>query len=120
VTVGNNGVFRGRSGADPCTGLGTPIAANLEERIKPATIHASTIRELSAENAQLRALIARVGMRVSTARRIASPLEASPFDAQLLASHDTPYWVGPCENGIRKEVYLDDHLEPTIVKHVSC
>jgi kumamolisin len=58
VTVGNNGVFRGRSGADPCTGLGTPIAANLEERIQPATIHASTIRELVAENAQLREAIA--------------------------------------------------------------
>jgi kumamolisin len=58
VTVGNNGVFRGRSGADPCTGLGTPIAANLEERIQPATMHASTIRELSAENAQLRANVA--------------------------------------------------------------
>jgi hypothetical protein len=58
VTVGNNGAFRGRSGADPCTGLGTPIAANLEERIQPATIHANTIRELVAENAQLRANVA--------------------------------------------------------------
>jgi kumamolisin len=58
VTHGNNGAFRGRTGADPCTGLGTPIAANLEERLDPATIHAGKMRDLLAENTQLRALIA--------------------------------------------------------------
>ncbi len=35
ITHGNNGAFRGRTGADPCTGLGSPIAASLEERIPP-------------------------------------------------------------------------------------
>jgi hypothetical protein len=63
VTHGNNGAFRGRTGADPCTGLGTPIAANLEERLDPATIHASRIRELIADNAQLRANVAQAQQR---------------------------------------------------------
>jgi hypothetical protein len=58
VTHGDNGAFRGRAGADPCTGLGSPIGEILEERIQPATTHASRIREVMAENAQLRALIA--------------------------------------------------------------
>ena len=68
VTHGNNGAFRGRTGADPCTGLGTPIAANLEERIQPSTIHASTMRGLIAENAQLRAEIAGLQANVSNSR----------------------------------------------------
>jgi hypothetical protein len=55
VKDGNNGAFRGRSGADPCTGLGSPIGESLEERIQPGAIHASTMRELIAENARLRA-----------------------------------------------------------------
>jgi subtilase family serine protease len=67
VTHGNNGAFRGRTGADPCTGLGTPIGASLEERIQPAAIHASRIRDLIAENAQLRATIAGMGLRPSAA-----------------------------------------------------
>ena len=61
ITQGNNGAFRGRTGADPCTGLGSPIAASLEERIQPAAIHASMTRELISENTALRATI--TGMR---------------------------------------------------------
>jgi kumamolisin len=58
ITHGNNGAFRGRTGADPCTGLGSPIGASLEERLDPATIHASRVRDVMAENARLRALVA--------------------------------------------------------------
>jgi hypothetical protein len=60
VIHGDNGAFRARMGADPCTGLGTPIGELLEERIQPAAIHASRVRGLIAENAQLRATIAGV------------------------------------------------------------
>ena len=58
VIHGDNGAFRGRMGADPCTGLGSPLGELLEERIQPAAIHASTMRGLIAENAQLQAQIA--------------------------------------------------------------
>jgi hypothetical protein len=58
VIHGDNGAFRGRMGADPCTGLGSPLGEILEERIKPAAIHASTMRGLISENIQLRTQIA--------------------------------------------------------------
>ena len=54
IIHGDNGAFRGRMGADPCTGLGSPLGEILEERIQPAAIHASRVRGLLAENAQLR------------------------------------------------------------------
>lgn len=57
ITHGNNGAFRGRTGADPCTGLGSPIGASLKERLDPATIHASRVRGLIAENARLGAVL---------------------------------------------------------------
>jgi hypothetical protein len=63
ITEGDNGAYRASSGPDPCTGLGSPIGAALEERIQPATIHASRLAELLAENAQLRATIAGMGLR---------------------------------------------------------
>ena len=58
VIHGDNGAFRARMGADPCTGLGSPIGEILEERIQPAAIQASRVRTLLAENAVLHTLIA--------------------------------------------------------------
>jgi len=55
ITKGGNGAFRASTGPDPCTGLGSPIGERLEERIQPAAMHASRVRMLLAENAQLRA-----------------------------------------------------------------
>jgi kumamolisin len=63
VIHGDYGAFRGRMGADPCTGLGSPLGEILEERIKPAAMHASRVRELLAENAQLRANVAQAQQR---------------------------------------------------------
>jgi hypothetical protein len=63
VIHGDNGAFRGRMGADPCTGLGSPLGEILEERIQPAAMQASTMRGLLAENAQLRAAVA--GVQIS-------------------------------------------------------
>jgi kumamolisin len=78
VTHGNNGAFRGRTGADPCTGLGTPIGESLEERLDPATIHASKMRDLIAENAQLRAAIARI--------QLGTPTEGMQFGSLALVA----------------------------------
>ena len=58
VIHGDNGAFRARMGADPCTGLGSPLEEILEERIQPAAIQASRVRTLLAENAVLHTLIA--------------------------------------------------------------
>jgi kumamolisin len=58
ITHGDNGAFRARTGVDPCTGLGSPLGELLEERIQPAAMHASRVRELIAENARLGAVIA--------------------------------------------------------------
>ena len=63
VIHGDNGAFRARMGADPCTGLGSPLGELLEERIQPAAIHASRMRGLIAENAQLRASAAQAQQR---------------------------------------------------------
>ena len=63
ITHGDNGAFRARTGVDPCTGLGSPIGEILEERIQPAAIHASKMRALLAENAQLRASVAQAQQR---------------------------------------------------------
>jgi Subtilase family len=75
ITRGDNGAFRARTGVDPCTGLGTPIGASLEERLDPATIHASKMRELIAENAQLRATVA--SLQISRRAGVASGIEWS-------------------------------------------
>ena len=58
VIHGDNGAFRGRMGADPCTGLRSPLGEILEERIQPAAIQARRVRALLAENACLHPLIA--------------------------------------------------------------
>jgi hypothetical protein len=76
ITHGSNGAFRGRTGADPCTGLGSPIGASLEERIQPATIHASTMRNLLAENEQLRATVA--SLQIPRRSGLVSGIEKPP------------------------------------------
>ena len=58
VTRGDNGAFRGRSGADPCTGLGSPTRRNPGRADQTGGNPREQMRELIAENAQLRALIA--------------------------------------------------------------
>ena len=56
ITHGNNGVYRASAGPDPCTGLGSPIAASLKGRLNPATLRARRLRTLYMENEQLRAV----------------------------------------------------------------
>jgi subtilase family serine protease len=66
ITQGDNGAFRARTGVDPCTGLGSPLGELLEERIHPAALHASRVRTLLAENAQLWASAAQAQQRPCT------------------------------------------------------
>ena len=56
ITEGNNGAFRAAVGPDPCTGLGSPIGASLEQRLDPVTITPRRVRRLLAENLRLRAI----------------------------------------------------------------
>jgi hypothetical protein len=86
ITHGNNGAFRGRTGADPCTGLGSPIGATLEERIQPATLYASRIRDLIAENAQLRA----AGDERGTIPRSYSHAKSLGFQKSAIGYNDLP------------------------------
>jgi hypothetical protein len=108
VTVGNNGVFRGRSGADPCTGLGTPIAANLEERIQPATMHASTIRELVAENAQLRASVAQTRQGSFAGCQQAVTTRAHPTALLTPRAATPPFVCVPTIGGKFQRMYWSD------------
>jgi subtilase family serine protease len=55
ITEGNNGAYRASAGPDPCTGLGSPIAASLEGRLDPLAVRARRLRTLYIENARLRA-----------------------------------------------------------------
>jgi kumamolisin len=62
ITKGNNGAYRASHGPNPCCGLGSPIGTSLESLFRPpAATQARKMRQLTAENAQLRAAIA--GMR---------------------------------------------------------
>jgi kumamolisin len=58
ITSGDNGTYRALVGPDPCTGLGSPIAANLEDRLDPVTVRAKRLRTLYIENERLRATVA--------------------------------------------------------------
>ena len=89
VIHGDNGAFRARMGADPCTGLGSPIGEILEERIQPAAIQASRMRDLLAENAQLRATIARIQMGAPTAGMQLGSLALAARAARALAPRVT-------------------------------
>ena len=79
ITRGDNGAFRARTGVDPCTGLGSPIGEILEERIQPAAIHASRVRTLLTENAQLRASAAQAQQRPCTGCQQAAAAYARPM-----------------------------------------
>jgi subtilase family serine protease len=55
ITQGDNGNFRAGVGPDPCTGIGSPIGTKLANLFtSPVASHALRLKELEAENAQLR------------------------------------------------------------------
>lgn len=61
ITQGDNGLFRARIGPDACTGLGSPIGTKLAQLLThPAATGTRRLRDLEAENEQLRATIARL------------------------------------------------------------
>jgi kumamolisin len=63
ITQGDNGAFRARVGPDACTGLGSPIGTKLAQLLThPAAAGARRLTDLEAENAQLRAEIARLAV----------------------------------------------------------
>jgi kumamolisin len=53
ITKGDNGAYRASAGPDPCTGLGSPIAAGLEDRLDPVTLRAKRLRTLYIENERM-------------------------------------------------------------------
>lgn len=61
ITQGDNGAFRARVGPDACTGLGSPIGTKLNALLThPAANPMRRLRDLEAENEQLRETIARL------------------------------------------------------------
>lgn len=59
ITLGDNGAYRARLGPDPCTGLGSPVAAKLAAVLtRPGAHHARQVNTLKAENARLRDALA--------------------------------------------------------------
>jgi kumamolisin len=61
ITQGDNGAFRAGIGPDPCTGIGSPIGLKLANLLMhPAASAARRLREVEAENAQLRKTIAQL------------------------------------------------------------
>ena len=61
ITQGDNGAFRARVGPDACTGLGSPIGTKLAHLLThPAASGTRRLRDLEAENEQLREQIARL------------------------------------------------------------
>jgi subtilase family serine protease len=64
ISQGDNGAFRARIGPDACTGLGSPIGMKLAELLThPAANPMRRLRDLEAENEQLREQIARLTER---------------------------------------------------------
>ena len=61
ITQGDNGTFRARIGPDACTGLGSPIGTKLAQLLThPAASGTRRLKDLEAENEQLREQIARL------------------------------------------------------------
>jgi len=61
ITQGDNGQFRARIGPDACTGLGSPIGNKLDQLLGHAAANPMRrVRDLEAENEQLREQIARL------------------------------------------------------------
>jgi kumamolisin len=61
ITHGDNGAYRARPGPDPCTGIGSPIGTQLADLLTHAAANPMRrVRDLEAENEQLREQIARL------------------------------------------------------------
>ena len=61
ITRGDNGAYRARPGPDPCTGIGSPIGTQLADLLTHAAANPMRrVRDLEAENEQLREQIARL------------------------------------------------------------
>jgi len=112
ITRGDNGAFRARTGVDPCTGLGSPLGEILKERIQPAAIHASRMRDLIAENSSLRTEIAslqvspRAGqLTLRSALTRTRPHLAPAVTGSVLAGHSAP----PRNQIIAKVVQVSDN-----------
>ena len=59
ITQGDNGAFRAQPGPDPCSGIGSPIGVKLAQLLtKPAASSVPSLKDLLAENEQLRKTIA--------------------------------------------------------------
>jgi kumamolisin len=59
ITDGDNGAFRAQRGPDPCSGIGSPIGTRLARLLMhPAAVGARKLKDVEAENAQLRKVIA--------------------------------------------------------------
>jgi kumamolisin len=64
ITQGDNGAYRARPGPDPCTGIGSPIGTQLADLLTHAAANPMRrVRELEAENEQLRETLARLTER---------------------------------------------------------
>lgn len=58
ITTGDNGAYRAGSGPDPCTGLGSPNGKRIASlMMSSAASVAQRVKELTRENAQLRARV---------------------------------------------------------------
>jgi len=101
ITLGDNGAFRARTGVDPCTGLGSPLGEILEERIQPAAIHASRVRALLTENAQLRASAAQAQQSPCSYCQQAAAAHARPGALLMPRAASHPYYYcAQNENGV--------------------
>ncbi len=59
ITQGDNGAYRAQPGPDPCSGIGSPIGLKLANLLMhPVASNARKLKDLAAENAQLRKIIA--------------------------------------------------------------
>jgi kumamolisin len=64
ITQGDNGAYRAGVGPDPCTGLGSPIGTRLARLLtNQGTMTARMVRNLQAENARLRGMVAEQAAR---------------------------------------------------------
>ena len=64
ITTGDNGAYRAGPGPDPCTGIGSPIGTKLATLLMhPAASGARRLKDIEAENAQLRKALAELGVK---------------------------------------------------------
>jgi kumamolisin len=61
ITQGDNGAYRAQPGPDPCSGIGSPIGQKLSDLLThPLASSARRLKDVEAENARLRAIIAKL------------------------------------------------------------